>query len=80
MADVERRPDPPPLQTDDVATVTVGTVGWAVALVVLLALRLSGVDGIRDWWLLMCLSGAVLGVLGVRYCQRRQRAIARDAT
>jgi hypothetical protein len=73
-----RRPDPPPLETDDVRAVAVGTAAWAAGLVVLGVLRLAGVDGVRGWWLVMCGWGIVLGLLGVRYCQRRQAAIARD--
>ena len=73
-----RRPDPPPLETDDVRTVAVGTAAWALALVVLLVLRLTDATRVEGWWLAMCASGAVLGVLGVWYCRRRQAAIARD--
>ena len=54
-----------------------GTALWAVALIVLLVLRLTGA-GIHDWWLVMCAEGAVLGLVGVRYCSRRRAAIARD--
>ena len=72
-----KRPDPAPLETDDVKIVGGLAVAWAVALVVLLVLKASG-SGIHTWWLLMCLEGAVLGLVGVRYCQRRRAAIARD--
>ncbi|HUR52066.1 MAG TPA: DUF2530 domain-containing protein [Mycobacteriales bacterium] len=75
---MERRPDPAPLETNDVAIVTGGTVLWAVALVVLLVLKAAGVD-IRDWWWQMCAAGAALGVLGVRYCRRRRDALAARA-
>ncbi|MCU1600436.1 MAG: hypothetical protein JWO22_1145 [Frankiales bacterium] len=71
----ERRPDPPPLETNDVAIVAGGTALWALALVVLLVLRVAGSD-IHDWWLVMCGAGALLGLLGLRFCVRRQRAIA----
>jgi hypothetical protein len=74
-----RRPDPPPLQTNDALTVAVGAAAWAVALVVLAVLRLAGVEGVRGWWLVMCAYGAGLGALGARYCRRRQAAIERDA-
>jgi hypothetical protein len=76
-AGVARRPDPPPLETDDVRVVAGGTAAWAVALVVLLVLRLAGVE-VAGWWLVMCACGTALGVLGVRYCQRRRSAIERD--
>lgn len=74
---VERRPDPEPLETDDVRVV--GGLGllWVVALVVLGIARLAGAD-VRGWWLVMCACGAGLGVLGVVHCRRRQAAIARD--
>lgn len=70
-----RRPDPPPLETDDVALVAGGTVAWTVALVALLAARLAGAP-VHGWWIAMCASGAGLGLLGVRYCRRRRQALA----
>jgi hypothetical protein len=72
-----RRPDPPPLETDDVKIVAGGTALWAVALVALLVARVAGAD-VHGWWIAMCAAGALLGLLGVRYCQRRRDAIARD--
>lgn len=74
-----RRPDPPPLETDDVHVVAVGTGLWALGLAVLVALRVTGTAQVRDWWMVMCLVGIALGVVGIRYCQRRRAAIARDA-
>ena len=58
--------------------VAVGTALWAVALVVLATLRLVGVEGVRDWWFVMCASGLALGLYGVHYCRRRHAAIERD--
>ena len=72
-----RRPDPEPLETDEVRLVAGGTALWAVALVALVIARLAGAD-IAGWWIAMCASGAVLGLAGLRYCQRRRAAIARD--
>ena len=74
----ERRPDPPPLETNDVAIVAGGTVAWALACVVLVIARLAGAD-VHTWWITMSALGAALGLVGVRYCQRRRDAIARDA-
>jgi hypothetical protein len=71
---VERRPDPAPLETNDVALVAAGTALWAVALVVLLVLKAIG-KGIHDWWWQMCLAGALLGTYGVRYCVRRRNRL-----
>ena len=72
------RPDPPPLETDDVRTVAVGAGAWALAAVVLLVLRFTGAADIPTWWLQMCAYGMLLGAVGVRYCQRRRAAIERD--
>ena len=72
------RPDPKPLETDDVKVVAVITAGFAVGLVVLVVLRLAGED-VRGWWMGMCGYGIALGLYGVRYCRRRHAAIARDA-
>ncbi|MDX6198350.1 MAG: hypothetical protein QOJ79_1501 [Actinomycetota bacterium] len=74
----ERRPDPPPLETNDVAIVAGGTAAWAVACVALVVARLAGAD-VHAWWIAMCGVGAALGLVGVRYCRRRRDAIARDA-
>ena len=74
----DRLPDPPPLETNDVAIVAGGTVAWAVAGVALVVARLAGAD-VHLWWTEMCAAGALLGLVGVRYCRRRRDAIARDA-
>lgn len=79
MARPVQHPDPAPLETDDVKVVLVGTVGWAVALVVLAVLRVADVGDVQGWWLGMCAYGIALGLFGVRYCRRRRAAIARDA-
>ncbi|MCW2543984.1 MAG: hypothetical protein JWM40_1536 [Frankiales bacterium] len=72
-----QRPDPAPLETNDVTIVGGLALLWVLALAVLLVIKAAGGD-VHTWWLLMCLEGALLGVVGVRYCQRRRAAIARD--
>ena len=72
-----QRPDPPPLETDDVTLVAAGTGLWLVALVVLLVLKAAG-NHVRGWWLVMCAEGALLGLVGVRYCWRRRAALSRS--
>ena len=76
-AGVERRPDPEPLETDDARIVAAGAGLWAVALVVLGIAKTAGAD-VHGWWLAMCACGLVLGLIGVRFCRRRQAALARD--
>ena len=51
-----RHPDPEPLELDDTRVVLVGTVLWAVALVVLVVADLAGVRT-PGWWLQMCAGG-----------------------
>jgi hypothetical protein len=78
MTRAARRPDPPPLETDDVRTVAVIAAAWALALVVLAVLRLADVTRVETWWLAMCGYGLFLGLIGVRHCRRRHAAIERD--
>ncbi|HEU0130403.1 MAG TPA: DUF2530 domain-containing protein [Mycobacteriales bacterium] len=74
----QRLPDPPPVETDDVRTVVVGTALWAVALVVTVLLRDRLRDGGHLWWIGACLAGFLLGLVGIAYTRRRAAAIARD--
>lgn len=78
MARPARRADPPPLRTNDVAVITTGTIGWLVALLVMLpfAGRLNA-DG-RGWWMWTCVAGIALGLYAIRYCRRRGAARERD--
>ena len=73
LKDAERRPDPAPVATDDRKAMFVGTVGWLVALVLLLSL--SGPFGLPDldWWYVTCAIGLVLGLVGLVYTIRRRR-------
>ena len=71
-----RHPDPEPLELDDTRVVLVGTVLWAVALVVLVVRDLAGLR-VPGWWLQMCLAGIALGLLGLRFVARRKAAARR---
>ena len=68
---VERRPDPEPLEVNDLLVVGVGMAIWAVAFVVLLVADASGA-GVHRWWIEMCGAGVVLGAFGLWYCSRRK--------
>lgn len=68
-----RRPHPPPLRTNDVHVAAVGTAGWAIALVVLLLIRLPEPD---RWWLWVCVTGITIGLFGIWYIPRLQRSRA----
>lgn len=70
-----RLPDPEPLDVDAVTIVYVGTVGWGVALAVSLAyLSPLRADG-HVWWVATCVTGLLLGLLGIAYCRRRRTAL-----
>jgi Protein of unknown function (DUF2530) len=76
----ERRPAPPPKEADDRQVTVVITVGWLVALIVLLCVR-SALPGDVRWWIWTCVTGTVMGLFGLCYVpflkRRRSRAAAR---
>lgn len=76
--DRARRPAPEPLDIDVVSVVTLGTVIWFVAFVVLLPFR-GRLDaaGHGDWFW-TTLAGWVLGIVGILIA-RAQRAARRAA-
>ena len=73
LKDSERRTDPAPVVTDDRKAMVVGLALWLVALAaVIIALpTLTASD--QAWWLEMCVTGLVLGVIGIAYTQWRRR-------
>jgi hypothetical protein len=72
------RPAPPPLEANDQVVAGVITVGWGVALVVLLVLRDQLPAGER-WWIWTCAAGLAMGLFGLWYVPRVKRARARAA-
>jgi hypothetical protein len=68
-----------PMEFDLTKVVMIGTVVYAVAAVVMLPLHTSLTDGGRGRWPWIAVSGFGLGLLGLYYLKRRDRAIARDA-
>ena len=73
----DRRPDPPPLRTDDRRAVLVGMGVWAVLLVAALVFhgRLAA-DG-RGWWVWTPVVALALGLYGLRYIRRRDERASR---
>ncbi len=69
IADVE------PLDVTGVRTVTVGTLLFGLAFVLLLPFYGRLEDEGRTWWLWTCLTGFGLGMFGIDFCRRRARAI-----
>jgi uncharacterized membrane protein len=74
----QRHPEPEPLRTNDVQTVTVGTALWLVLLIGLAVFH----DAVRRngllWWYAMCLCGLALGGIGL-FSTRRRAAAQRRA-
>ncbi|WP_375423478.1 DUF2530 domain-containing protein [uncultured Friedmanniella sp.] len=68
----------PAIDADGVAVVSVGTVLFAVASIVLALLRPELAAQGRGWWLPVCLSGFGLGLVGLLYCRRLARRRRRD--
>ncbi len=58
-----------PLAVDTARVVLVGLAVWALALVLTLAVP-SLRTGERDWWPWACVTGLVLGGLGLAYLRR----------
>jgi hypothetical protein len=79
-APVPRRPDPPPLQTNEYAPVSIAVALWAIAFVVLLVLHHQMARRGEGWWLWVSVAGFVIGLWGLtmltlrRRSQRRRRA------
>jgi hypothetical protein len=73
LKDVERRPDPAPVATDDRAAILAGLELWVVALAALLVFVGPLVDAGRVWWLWTCLVGIGLGLGTLVYVHRRAR-------
>jgi hypothetical protein len=54
------------------------TVGWAIALVVVLILR-SSLPGNERWWVWTCVAGLAMGLFGLWYVPRLKRSRAKTA-
>jgi MFS family permease len=67
-----RRPDPEPLETDDVAIVAVGTGLFFAALAVSLLLHGRLTHAGNGGWVWIFLTGGCLGLVGLVYVRRRR--------
>jgi hypothetical protein len=73
-----RRPAPPPLEANDQLVIAIITAAWAIALIVLLAVR-TQVPASDRWWIWTCAFGTAVGLAGIWYVPRLQRSRARTA-
>jgi Protein of unknown function (DUF2530) len=76
-ADPRLRPPEPSRSdhTDAVVPVTVGTIAWAVALVVVLSLRGTLDAHDSGWWIWVCVTGLLLGLGGCWWVRRRRNRL-----
>jgi hypothetical protein len=74
----ERRPAPPPKEADDRQVTAVITVGWAIALAVVVTVRHSLPADAR-WWVWTCAFGLGMGLFGLWYVPFLKRHRARLA-
>jgi ABC-type nickel/cobalt efflux system permease component RcnA len=73
-----RQAPPPPLEANDQLVTGSVTVGWALALIVLLIVR-GSLPADARWWIWTCATGLVMGLFGLWYVPRYKRARARAA-
>ena len=73
-----RRPTPEPLEANDQMVTAAITGGWAIALIVLLAVR-TDIPGPDRWWIWTCVTGLGLGIFGLLYVPRLKRSRERAA-
>ncbi|WP_035846471.1 DUF2530 domain-containing protein [Kitasatospora azatica] len=72
------RPSPPAMEANDVAIVGGGTALWFLGFVVLLPFQHTLSAHNHGNWPWICLSGGLLGLIGLWYCRARRAAIQRD--
>ena len=69
---------PPPLEANDTRVAAIGAAAWAVALIIVFALR-DQLPPHSHWWIWTCVTGVALGLFGVIYIPILQRSRARAA-
>ncbi|WP_157438875.1 DUF2530 domain-containing protein [Aestuariimicrobium kwangyangense] len=67
-----------PVDDSGVGAFRAGTLAFAVATVVLFALRNRMDEDGRGWWLGVALAGTVIGLVGLWWTRRRARRLALD--
>jgi hypothetical protein len=74
-----RRPDPPPLRTNEYLPPIVGTALWCVAAIVLAVKHSEMAARGQGWWLWVAVAGIVIGLWGLTMVTLRQRGLREAA-
>jgi uncharacterized membrane protein len=69
-----------PLEINGITAVTVGTIIWTVATVIMVLMRDQLEASGRENWIWICACGVLLGLLGIRYTRRRAARIAKASS
>lgn len=72
------RPAPPPLEANDLVVTTSITAAWAVALVVLIAVR-DQLPAADRWWIWAAAFGCFMGLFGLAWVPHLKRSRERAA-
>jgi hypothetical protein len=64
-----------PLEVNGITAVTLGTVIWSVATLIMVLMRNQLEEAGRGNWIAIGVAGIVLGLLGMRYTKRRAARI-----
>lgn len=64
-----------PLEVNGITAVTLGTIAWAIALIVLLFSKNWLAETGRTHWIWIAVSGVGLGLLGIRYTTNRVKRL-----
>jgi hypothetical protein len=73
-----QRPAPPPYEGDDQLITLIITVGWVIALIVLLIVR-DQLPAVDRWWVWVPVAGVCAGLFGLVYVPHLKRSRERAA-
>ena len=77
LRDSERRPDPPPLKTDDRAAVVTGLALWVIATVLAIVFSAQLSASGLGWIVPTTVVGVALGIVGLVYTFVKSRRTSR---
>lgn len=73
---IDRSRNMAPLDVDGVKTTKICTTAFAIALILCLIFNQKLAEHDTGWWIWTCVTGVILGILGVTYTSRRAKVYA----